>query len=302
MRKRNVRLLLVGMALIAIVAGRFVDRANGIIEESEETLTTSEQLTEEEQTSENIMESDYGNASQQTEMNSTEDSESPTSSEKETQNDLDNDMNNELEEKNTDMESVISESIYNYGLKYYLNRYLYDRETKYLQTYLEYLELEVAAGKEMYEVGDITEADVKMYQAQKAMVEAQIQAAKNQISYNDMFLNKNHLDYSDYVVKEEKDMKEIDYYMERYTGKNYMTIAGYVTTYNNALAYIKAKKVEIEALNMKLDSAKLLYSNGEISRVEMKQQETGLAKAQYELEQYYVEMNQAYINLITYCN
>lgn len=81
-----------------------------------------------------------------------------------------------------------------------------------------------------------------------------------------------------------------------------MTIAGYVTTYNNALAYIKAKKVEIEALNMKLDSAKLLYSNGEISRVEMKQQETGLAKAQYELEQYYVEMNQAYINLITYCN
>ena len=301
MRKRNVRLLVVGMALIAIVAGRFVVRANGIIEESEETLTTSEQLTEEEQTSENIMESDYGNASQQTEMNSTEDSESTTSSEKETQNDLDNDMNNELEEKNTDMESVISESIYNYGLKYYLNRYLYDRETKYLQTYLEYLELEVAAGKEMYEVGDITEADVKMYQAQKAMVEAQIQAAKNQISYNDMFLNKNHLDYSDYVVKEEKDMKEIDYYMERYTGKNYMTIAGYVTTYN-ALAYIKAKKVEIEALNMKLDSAKLLYSNGEISRVEMKQQETGLAKAQYELEQYYVEMNQAYINLITYCN
>ena len=229
MKKRNVQLLVVGMAFIAIVAGQFVVRANGIIEESEETLTTSEQLTEEEQTSENIMESDYGNASQQTEMNSTEDSESPTSSEKETQNDLDNDMNNELEEKNTDMESLISESIYNYGLKYYLNRYLYDRETKYLQTYLEYLELEVAAGKEMYEVGDITEADVKMYQAQKAMVEAQIQAANNQISYNDLFLNKNHLDYSDYVVKEEKDMKEIDYYMERYTGKNYMTIAGYVT-------------------------------------------------------------------------
>mgnify|MGYP005942859803 FL=1 len=302
MKKRNVRLLVVGMALIAIVAGQFVVRANGIIEESEETLTTSEQLTEEEQTSENIMESDYGNASQQTEMNSTEDSELPTPSEKETQNDLDNDMNNELEEKNTDMESVISESIYNYGLKYYLNRYLYDRETKYLQTYLEYLELEVAAGKEMYEVGDITEADVKMYQAQKEMIEAQIQAANNQISYNDLFLNKNHLDYSDYVVKEEKDMKEIDYYMERYTGKNYMTIAGDVTTYNNALAYIKAKKVEIEALNMKMDSAKLLYSNGEISRVEMKQQETGLAKAQYELEQYYVEMNQAYINLITYCN
>ena len=260
MKKRNVQLLVVGMAFIAIVAGQFVVRANGIIEESEETLTTSEQLTEEEQTSENIMESDYGNASQQTEMNSTEDSESPTSSEKETQNDLDNDMNNELEEKNTDMESLISESIYNYGLKYYLNRYLYDRETKYLQTYLEYLELEVAAGKEMYEVGDITEADVKMYQAQKAMVEAQIQAANNQISYNDLFLNKNHLEN------------------------------------------IKAKKVEIEALNMKMDSAKLLYSNGEISRVEMKQQETGLAKAQYELEQYYVELNQAYINLITYCN
>ena len=52
---------------------------------------------------------------------------------------------------------------------------------------------------------------------------------------------------------------------------------------------------------MKLDSAKLLYSEGEISKLELKQQETALAKAQYELEQYYVEMNLAYVNLMIYC-
>ena len=37
------------------------------------------------------------------------------------------------------------------------------------------------------------------------------------------------------------------------------------------------------------------------SKLELMQQETSLAKAQYELEQYYVEMNLAYLNLVVYC-
>ena len=65
-----------------------------------------------------------------------------------------------------------------------------------------------------------------------------------------------------------------------------MTMAGYVTSYNNALAYIDAKKIEIESLTMKMDAANLLYEAGELSKMELKQQETALAKAQYELEQY----------------
>ena len=80
-----------------------------------------------------------------------------------------------------------------------------------------------------------------------------------------------------------------------------MTIAGYVTGYQNTLAYIKAKEMEIDALAVKLDAAKHLYDAGEISKIELKQQEAAVAKAQYELEKYYVEMNLAYINLIIYC-
>ncbi len=83
--------------------------------------------------------------------------------------------------------------------------------------------------------------------------------------------------------------------------KNDMTMAGYVTNYRNALAYIDAKKMELDSLTMKLDAAKLLYEAGESSKLELKQQEAAVAKAQYELEQYYVEMNLAYVNLILYC-
>ena len=147
----------------------------------------------------------------------------------------------------------------------------------------------------------MTAADVKSYQAQQASIEAQIKVAKNQSNYNNLFLKENNLDYNDYVIQEAKNVENIDYYIEQYPAKNHMTMAGYVTSYNNALAYIEAKKMEIESLTMKMDSAKLLYEAGELSKLELKQQEAALAKAQYELEQYYVEMNLAYINLITYC-
>ena len=132
-------------------------------------------------------------------------------------------------------------------------------------------------------------------------IEAQIQVAKNQLSYNSPFLKENDIDYSDYAIKERKNVEGIDSYIEQFPVHNHMIMAGYVTRYQDALAYIEAKKVEVESLTMELDSTKLLYEAGEISKLELRQQEVVLAKAQYEMEQYYVEMNFVYVNIKVYC-
>ncbi len=194
-----------------------------------------------------------------------------------------------------------ADTLYYQGLIYYCNRYQYECEISYLQKYLEYMNLEVDACQKMYDLGELTAADLSSYQAKQASVEAQLTVAENQRDYNALFLKENNLDYSNYVIKEKKDVQSIDDYLNRYPAKNHMTMAGYVTGYQNALAYIDAKEMEIAALEMQLESTKLLYDEGEISKMELKQQETAVAKAQYELERYYVEMNLAYINLIIYC-
>lgn len=204
-------------------------------------------------------------------------------------------------EKQDEDEDIVSDSLYEQGLIYYLNWYQYDCEIDYLQSYLEYVKLQVVASEAMYNMGEMTASDVKYYKAQQTSIEAQIKVAKNQSIYNNLFLKENNLDYSDYAIEEVKNVENIDYYIKQCPEKNHMTMAGYVTNYNNALAYIEAKKIEIESLTMKMDSAKLLYEAGNLSKLELKQQETALAKAQYELEQYYVEMNVEYINLKVYC-
>lgn len=211
------------------------------------------------------------------------------------------DMENDIEAQDMEEDTLASDSLYYQGLKYYCSRYQYECEIAYLEKYLEYIILETDAGKEIYNMGEMTAADLKSYEAQQASIEAQIKVAKNQREYYNLFLKENNLDYSEYSLKDKKNVNNLDYYLEQYPSKNHMTIADYVTSYNNALAYIEAKKVELDALTMKLDSAKLLYSTGEISKLELKQQETALAKAQYELEQCYVEMNLAYVNLLIYC-
>lgn len=210
-------------------------------------------------------------------------------------------MENDIEAQDMEEDTLASDSLYYQGLKYYCSRYQYECEIAYLEKYLEYIILETDAGKEIYNMGEMTAADLKSYEAQQASIEAQIKVAKNQREYYNLFLKENNLDYSEYSLKDKKNVNNLDYYLEQYPSKNHMTIADYVTSYNNALAYIEAKKVELDALTMKLDSAKLLYSTGEISKLELKQQETALAKAQYELEQCYVEMNLAYVNLLIYC-
>ncbi|MCM1204944.1 MAG: hypothetical protein NC300_12450 [Bacteroidales bacterium] len=211
----------------------------------------------------------------------------------------------EQENSGNQQEEIIiqeeTEDLYYQGLIYYLNSYQNECEMIYLQSCLEYASLEEEIGRKRYDMGEITPAEVKAYEAKRASVEAQLAAAENQRNYYGLFLKENGLDYADYPIKETKDVKSSEYYIGQYPAKNHMTMAGYVTNYQNALAYLEAKKIETEYLTMQTDSAKHLYDAGEISTLELKQQEVSLAKAIYEQEQYYVEMNLAYANLLLYC-
>ena len=80
-----------------------------------------------------------------------------------------------------------------------------------------------------------------------------------------------------------------------------MKLARYVTDCNNAIAGINAKKVEIDALETELSMAALLLESGEISQLDYSEKEVALARAQFELEQQYVEMNVGYWQLKMLC-
>lgn len=64
---------------------------------------------------------------------------------------------------------------------------------------------------------------------------------------------------------------------------------------------IRKKDYVISYLEEEVKRVTLLYSEGEISKLEMVEKEVSLAKAQYELEQQYVEMNVAYLNVVQVC-
>lgn len=314
MKKSN-RLLFWAVIMFGVVAiGRLTTNASEIDMQDGGTTVEQEASTEQETGKENdtetVMEATEelgddnhitagGNEEAADAVKSSSDNEISDEADKE--NAIDN-IENDVEAQDMEEEALASDSLYYQGLKYYCSKYQYECEIVYLEKYLEYIALEEEAGKEIYNMGEMTAADLKSYEAQQASIEAQIKVAENQREYYNLFLKENNLDYSDYSLKDKKDVNNLDYYLEQYPTKNHMTIAGYVMSYNNALAYIEAKKVELDALTMKLDSAKLLYEAGEISKLEWKQQETAVAKAQYELEQYYVEMNLAYVNLMSYCN
>lgn len=304
MKKRNILLLLSIVAGFMII-GRFQTVASEIYET--ENTSPVEQSTSEEQEIGNIFDvKDQTEAPKKNGIEGEEDErdgkEVPLKEDiSGGRNALEEAENAEDDIRVQDMEGLsAADALYYQGFIYYCNKYQYECEISYLQKYLECINLEVDACQKMYDLGDITAADLKSYQAKQASVEAQITVAKNQRDYNDLYLKENNLDYSDYVIKEKKDVQSIDDYLKQYPAKNHMTMAGYVTRYQNALAYIGAKETEIDALGMQVDAAKLLYDAGEISKMELKQQEAAVAKAQYELEQYYVEMNLAYINLIIY--
>lgn len=317
MKRRKIIFFLSIILLGVIVTGQFAASVHGIGITEEITTQTQQNISTELEIYEDLSTETAGdNMEERTENGNIGGDEKETIEEKavpeksedtavmHSDEDTKDDVSNQVEEdmgKQDEDEEVVSDSLYEQGRIYYLNKYQCNCEIVYLQSYLEYIKLEAVVAEEMYNMGEMTAVDVKSYQAQQAAVEAQIKVAKNQSNYYNLFLKENNLDYNDYVIQEEKNVENIDYYIEQYSDKNHMTMAGYVTSYNNALANIEAKKVEIESLTMKMDSAELLYEAGELSKLELKKQKAIFAKAQYELEQYYVEMNVAYVNLITYC-
>lgn len=252
--------------------------------ENEETEQTSE-ITENDSTSE----SDTTESSEETDSNKPEDKD---------ENGAESSGKGDI----IDWEQLLSGTNTKSGLYYYIQKYQYDCKAVYLNQYIEYITLQVTACEKMYELGDTTETVLKSYRAQKAIAEADLQTAYNESAYNNLYLTKNNLDYTDYNMKEIKEIQSIEYYMENYPEKDYMTMARYVTDYNNAVAGIHAKKLEIEALEAESESANLLYEQGEISKIELAEKEVALAQAEYELETYYVSMNLAVYNLTGICD
>lgn len=187
------------------------------------------------------------------------------------------------------------------GKYYFFQKYLYDCNAAYLEDYIAYLELQVSAYEEMYRLGEITEGDLKSCQSQKALAQAELETAKNESAYYQLYLTKNGLAYSNEEIKSVKEIEGVDYYIEKYPKKDYMTIARYVTDYQNATVGITAKQAEIDALTVNLKMAGMLLQEGEISELEYAQKGVSLAKAQYELEQKYVELNVAYWRLTMLC-
>ncbi len=210
----------------------------------------------------------------------------------------------ENEEKNDELvnwEQVLSAQTKKNGLYYYIQRYQYDCKIVYMEKYVLYLEQQVDAYQKMYDLGEITESVLQLAKAQKSKAETERDIARNERAYNNLYLEKNALDYSDYKMTEFKEVQSIDYYVEKYPKKDYMVLARHVTDYNNAVLNINAQQLEIKALEKEVEMAKLLLKEGEISQLEFGEKDIQLAQAQYELEQYYVNMNLAYYNLEEEC-
>lgn len=320
MKKRTQKKVLLVMIILAtIMIGQFSASANGL-----ETGNTSESVTETENGNDITQGTEEDSGSEQNteghsetaQQNDTQDIPLEEITENITQN-----METDVEEEDTpsvdgadgnddsqyvDIEGSeqgqqMSDDDGYRGLYYYLNKYKYDREIVYLQKYIEYINTEVKIYEEMYNLGDTTETVLKSYQAQRSSINAELQTAQNESAYYNVYLRKNELDYGSFDLKELKTVHDIDYYIENYPEKDYMTLARYVTNYNNAVAYIEAKKTEIESLKANVNMAELLAKEGELSELELLEKEVALAKAEYELEGYYVDMNIAYCNLNILC-
>lgn len=278
-------------------ASEEVTEQSGITGDDEMTQTT-ETISSTENTEETSTEETDRTGNNETvgDPSQTEDS-----SEAETEQTTENIEEETSKDSVIDWDELLSGQTTKSGLYYYIQKYQYDCQAIYLEQYIAYIEKQISACEKMYELGDCTENVVKSYEAQKALLEAELQIARNESRYNNLYLEKNELDYSDYNMKELKDVQSIEYYIENYPEKDYMTLARYVTDYNNAVASINAKQVAIEALETDVNIASLLLQEGEISQLELAEKEVALAQAQYELEQYYANMNMAYYNLTQIC-
>ena len=296
--------LLVLLILGVLLAGHFYVQASEV--NTEEAITeegmveeiSSEDMTEETST-ENMAEGTTELSSSAEEGTTTEaEREQPTeegTSEVTTETDADREATQKA------LEELLKRLNYENGLPYFLNKYQYDCKAAYLKKYVAYMDAQIKAYQEMYELGEVTEDTLNSYKAQKALTEAELQTAQNESAYYNLYLTENNLDYSDYNVKSLKDMENLEYYRENYPEKDYMTIARYVTDYNNAVTYINAKQAEVDSLKKSLAMSKMLLDEGELSKIEYMEREVTLANAQFELEQNYVSMNMAYVNIESYC-
>lgn len=189
---------------------------------------------------------------------------------------------------------------YEKGLFYYLNQYQYDCKVAYMEQYIDYIELEVAIYQEMYDLGEVTELVLNSCKAQKTAAEAEMKMAQNESAYYGLYLTENKLEYSDFNMKERKEIQTLEYYKEKNPNIDSMVFARYITDYNNAILGIDSKMVLMESLETEVAMAELLVTEGELSQKELKEKRLTLAQAQYEIEQYYVQMNIAYLNLKPY--
>lgn len=197
-------------------------------------------------------------------------------------------------------EAAEGDTSYYKGLQYYLNYYKYSCEAKYLQSYLEYLQLSSDICRTMHDAGDMTEADVKICEAEYAMEDARRMQAERECTHYSLYLKEHNRDYSDFKLRESKKVHDAEYYFERYPACDHMTVSRYVTDYKNAISYIEAKKLEVEALQTKLEMDRLLFEEGELSKQAFLEQKLTLAKAEYELELYYIDMNLSWVQLMLY--
>lgn len=199
--------------------------------------------------------------------------------------------------RDTDDEEGIAEEKDYSELLYYLNYYLYEKKVQYLENYTEYIKKTVDISKDMLEMGEITENMAHSYEVQLINVEAELTAAKNEKIYCSLYLQEKELDFSDYNIEEMKSIRSKEYYKEKYPEKDYMTMVRHITDYENAVVYIQAKKREAEYITENIEINKLLFQEGEISEMELIEAEMEAKKIQYEMAEYYVEMNKAYWNL-----
>ena len=183
------------------------------------------------------------------------------------------------------------------GLYYYLRRYDCDCKIIYLKEYVVFLEKKSKAATLMYDLGDITKAELLSCQAEQKEAEAALATAKNERDYYQLYLQDHALDFSTFDVKKAYKIYDVEYYRQNYPEREIMTMAGYVMNYHNATANIEAKQAELAAIKEKVSAAERLYAEGELSELDLEQQRVALAQGEYELQQCYAERALAYCNL-----
>lgn len=177
---------------------------------------------------------------------------------------------------------------------YYLNKYAYSCKEKYLEKYVEFLLKKKDVNRKLLQLGEITDLDFKLSEVELSSAQASLTEAQNEKNYYTAYMSENGKTF-EVEIEAEKEIYDYEYYKENYPEKDKMEMLRYLTDYNNKLAYINAKKVEKGYVEDSIKQKKSLFQKGEISEIEVLEEEILLEKVQYELTGYYVELN------LTFC-